>query len=75
MTTDMSCSMSRMEVACSSRMARRSPLSVGALARVEAGGGLVEAQQHGVGAHGARDLEPALVAVGQVAGRIVGAVR
>ncbi len=43
-------------------------------ARVEAGGRLVEAEQHRVGAHGAGDFEPALRAVGQVAGRIVGAV-
>ena len=44
------------------------------LARVEAGRRLVEAQQRRLGAHGARDLEPPLGAVGQVAGRIVGAV-
>ena len=40
-----------------------------ALARVEPGGGLVEAEQDGSDAHGAGDLEPALVAVGQGAGR------
>ncbi len=45
-----------------------------ALARVEAGGRLVEAEQHRIGAHRARDFEPALVAIGQVAGGIVGAV-
>ncbi len=44
-----------------------------ALARVEAGRRLVEAEQHGPRAHGARDLEPPLVAVGQVAGGLVGA--
>ena len=44
------------------------------LARVEARGRLVEAQQHRIGAHGADDLEPPLVAVGQIAGRIVGPV-
>ena len=35
---------------------------------------LVEAEQHRIGAHGARDFEAALGAVGQRAGRIVGAV-
>ena len=49
-------------------------LSSMAFARIEAGGRLVEAEQHRVGAHRARDLEAALRAVGQVAGRIVGAV-
>ena len=49
-------------------------VELGAFARVEAGRRLVEAEQHRVGAHGARDFEPALRAVGQVAGRIVGAV-
>ncbi len=44
------------------------------LARVEARRRLVEAEQQRVGAHGARDLEAALRAVGKVAGRIVGAV-
>ena len=43
-------------------------------ARIEAGGGLVEAQQDRIGAHRARDLEPALRAIGQFAGGIVGAV-
>ena len=59
---------------CSSRIERRSWLSSVAFARVEAGGRLVEAEQHRIGAHGAGDLEPPLGAVGQVAGRIVGAV-
>ena len=49
-------------------------VQIGRFARVEAGGGLVEAEQHRIGAHRARDLEPALRAVGQFAGRIVGAV-
>ena len=49
-------------------------VELGALARIEAGGRLVEAEQHRIGAHGARDLEPPLRAVGQVAGRIVGAL-
>ena len=70
----MSCSISRIEVPCSSRIEQQQLVELGALARVEAGGRLVEAEQHRVGAHGARDLEPALRAVGQVAGRIVGAV-
>ncbi len=56
-------------------MARSRRVEHGAFARVEAGGRLVEAQQHRVGAHGAGDLQAALVAVGQRAGRIVGAVR
>ncbi len=43
-----------------------------ALARIEPGGRLVEAQQHRIGAHGARDLQPPLRAIGQRAGRIVG---
>ena len=46
----------------------------GAFARVQAGGGLVQAEQRGLGAHRARDLEPALVAIGKIAGGIVGAV-
>ena len=49
-------------------------VELGAFARIEAGGRLVEAEQHRIGAHGARDLEPALRAIGQVAGRIVGAL-
>ncbi len=46
-----------------------------ALARVEAGGRLVEAEQQGPRAHRARDLEPPLIAIGQRAGRLVGAAR
>ena len=61
-------------MSCSSRIERSSSLSSADLARVEAGGRLVEAEQHRVGAHGARDLEPPLRAIGQLAGRIVGAV-
>ena len=48
-------------------------VELAALSRVEAGGRLVEAEQHRIGAHGARDLEAALLAVGQRAGGIVGA--
>ena len=44
------------------------------LARIEAGGGFIETEQHGLGAHGAGDLEAALGAIGQFARRIVGAV-
>ena len=40
-----------------------------ALARIEARGGLVEAEQQRPRAHRARDLEPALVAIGQLARR------
>ena len=47
---------------------------LGGLARVEPGGRLVEAEQLGPGAHGPRDLEPALLAVGQVGGVPVGPV-
>ena len=49
-------------------------VQLGGFARVEAGGRLVEAEQRRVGAHGAGDLQPALGAIGQVAGRVVGAV-
>ena len=73
-TTDMSCSISRIEVPCSVWMDLRKVVELGGLARVEAGGGLVEAEQRRLGAHGARDLEAALGAVGQVAGRIVRAL-
>ena len=59
---------------CSSRMNSSSSLSSADLARIEAGGRLVEAEQHRLGAHGARDLQAPLGAVGQVAGRIVRAV-
>src|SRR5215510_9797308 len=47
---------------------------LGALIRIEAGGRLVETKQHRVRAHGARDLQPALAAIRQFAGGIVGAV-
>ena len=49
-------------------------IEVGAFARIEAGGRLVKAKQHGIGAHRARDFEPPLVAIGQIARRIVGAI-
>ena len=58
---------------CSSRMRAQEFVEFGALAVVEPGGRLVEAEQHRIGAHGARDFEPALRAVGQGAGGIVGA--
>ena len=68
----MSCSISRMPIFCSSRIAQQQLVQLRGLARVEAGRRLVEAEQHRVGAHGARDLQPALVAIGQAAGRPVG---
>ena len=70
----MSCSISRIEVLCSSRIECSRRVQLGRFARVEAGGGLVQAQQHRIGAHGAGDFEPTLRAVGQFAGRIVGAI-
>ena len=42
------------------------------LARVEAGGRLVQAQQHGSTHSGAGDLDAALDAVGRAAGGVVG---
>ena len=57
----------------SSRMATQQGVELGALARIKPGRRLVEAQQHRVGAHGAGDFEPPLRAIGQVAGRVVGA--
>src|SRR5437763_12506035 len=45
-----------------------------AFARVQSGGRLVEAQQRGFGAHRARDFETALIAIGQIARGIVGAI-
>ena len=72
--TDMSCSISRTEIGMLVADEHfSSSLSSALLARVEAGRRFVEAEQHRVGAHGARDLEPALLAIGQVAGEIVGA--
>ena len=46
---------------------------LGAFVRIEPGGGLVEAEQHRLRAHGASDFEAALRAIGQFACRIVGA--
>ena len=45
-----------------------------ALAGVQSGRRLVQAEQRGLRAHRARDLEPPLVAIGEVAGRVVGAI-
>ncbi len=42
-----------------------------ALARVQSRGGFVEAQQGRLGTHRARDLEPSLIAISQVAGCVV----
>ncbi len=55
-------------------MSLSSAFSASDLFRVEAGRRLVEAEQLRPRAHGARDLQPALCAIGQVARRIVGAV-
>ena len=49
-------------------------VQLGGFARVEAGGRLVEAEEARLRAHGARDLQPPLRAIGQVGGRVVGAV-
>ena len=67
--------MSRIDTPCSSRMVLSSVLSSSDFARVEAGGGLVEAQQHRIDAHCAGDLQPALRAVRELAGGIVGALQ
>ncbi len=56
----------------SSRIRDQHLAEVGGLARVQPGRRLVEAKQLGLGAHGARDLEPALLAIGQVGGIPVG---
>ena len=73
MTTLMSCSMREQTSHRSDANGAQQRVEFGALARVEASCGLIETEQHGIGAHGARDLEAALVAIGQVAGGIVGA--
>src|SRR5262245_37780084 len=46
---------------------------LGAFVGIESRRRLVEAEQHRIGAHGARDLEPTLAAVRQLAGQIIGA--
>ena len=58
----------------SARIESNSSLKRCALARVQSGGRLVKAQQRRFGAHRARDFETALIAIGQIAGGIVGAV-
>ena len=58
----------------SARIESSSSLKRGAFARVQSGGRLVEAQQRRFGAHRARDFEAALIAIGQIAGGVVGAV-
>ncbi len=47
-------------------------VQLGALAGVQPGGWLVETEQHRVGAHGAGNFEPALLAVGEGARVVVG---
>ncbi len=68
MTTPMSCSISRMEQAGASTAPSRmwcSRVANSSLSRgLSPAAGLVEAQQHRAGAHGAGDLQPALGAVG-----------
>ena len=58
----------------SARIESSNSLKRGAFARVQSGGRLVEAEQRRFGAHRARDFEAALVAIGQIAGGVVGAV-
>ena len=72
-TTDMSCSISRIELRVLVADRHGASRQLGALARIEPGGRLIEAEQHRLGAHGAGDFQPALRAIGQFAGRIVGA--
>src|SRR5437870_943492 len=54
--------------------ATNEPAQAPLLPAIHAGGGLVEQKQLGLQRQGARDLEPALVAVGEVAGPLVGTV-
>ena len=71
-TTDMSCSIS-------STMCRDlcgSPAAIVefvALACVQSGGRLIETKKDWFGTHCARDFQPALIAIGQIACRVVGA--
>ena len=75
MTTPMSCSISSSETpALVADLAQQRRSAPSALARVEPGGRLVEAEQFRAGAQRAGDLQPALIAIGQLAGGIVGAV-
>ena len=71
MTTRMSCSISRTVRPRSRRSLPIRLVSCGRLARVHAGGRLVEQEQRRVRAERAGDLEPALVAVRQVLGELV----
>ena len=66
MTTFMSCSMSRIARPRSSRRRRMKSRQRRGLLRVHARGRLVEQQQLRVGGQRAGDLDPALVAVGEV---------
>ena len=49
-------------------------VELGGLTRVEAGCRFVEAEQAGASAHGARDLEAALVSIREIARRVVGPI-
>src|SRR5581483_605528 len=50
------------------------PRELGGIVRIQTGRRFIETEQQRAGAHGARDLEPALIAVRQTARGIVGAV-
>ena len=69
----MSCSISRIVDAVATDVVEQ-PLQRLRLGRVHAGGGLVEREQLGLGRERAGDLEPPLVAVGEMLGEIVGAL-
>ena len=71
MTTPMSCSISRTDSASSRRSRPISSVERLRLARVHAGRRLVEQEEPGLRRERARDLEPALVAVGQAARQVV----
>ena len=71
-TTLMSCSISSTPTPSLVADRHQQLVELRRFARVEAGRRLVEAEQPRLGAHGARDLEPPLRAVGQLAGRPVG---
>ena len=74
MTTLMSCSMSNtVKPLIADRADQVAELTL--LGRIETGGRFVEQEDLRLGGHGARNLEPALEAVGQVARRVVGLCR
>ena len=75
MTTFMSCSMSRTVRPSSRPQPVDERHHLGRLARVHPGRRLVEQEELGLAAEGARDLEPALVAVRQVLCEVAAAAR